>query len=383
LDDAPYNPPVSRRLEFIDWLRGFAVVCMIVWHAIDAWTLPAARTGSLFDAIATAGGFAAPLFLFLAGVSVALAGSGRAPREDSESSSAGARARGGGAPRALMNDDRRAASWRLQKRGWEIFLIAHLFRLTSFVFNPMGSWSGILKPDILNILGLGLVAAAFCWGRATSHARKVAWLLAPAAAIVLVAPWVRRWPWLDTLHEYAPRLEAYFRPVPGIGVFNAFPWIAFVFAGAIIGSLMAESPTRADDSRSQRWLAAGGAGIALTGFAGSFLPSLTGSEFWTTSLSLFLIRVGVMTVGLTLAWVWLARPWRRWVSPVVLLGRASLFVYWVHIELAYGFVSYPFHRKLPLGRALVAFALLTALMAVAAHFWLNRRKPLVPAYLRA
>jgi uncharacterized membrane protein len=348
------------RLEYIDWLRGFAVVCMIVWHAIDAWTLPAARVGSLFDLIATAGGFAAPLFLFLAGVSVALAGEAGAAR----------------GPRA-------AASWRLQKRGWEIFLIAHLFRLTSFIFNPMGSWSGILKPDILNVMGLGLVAAAFCWGRATTAARRVAWLLAPAIAIVLVTPWVRRWEWLDTLHVHASRLEAYFRPVPGIGVFSVFPWVAFVFAGAFIGSLMATSPTRADDARSQRFVAAGGLAVVAAGWAGSYLPSLLRSDFWATSLSLFLIRIGAMTVGLTLAWLWLARPWRRWGSPLAVLGRASLFVYWVHIELAYGFVSYPFHKRLPLLQAVAAFALLTLVMAVAAHFWLNRRKPLIPAYLRA
>jgi uncharacterized membrane protein len=374
---------MSRRLEFIDWLRGFAVVCMIVWHAIDAWTLPAARVGSLFDVIATAGGFAAPLFLFLAGVSVALAGSGRASREDSESASAGARARGGGAPRALKNDDRAGVSWRLQKRGWEIFLIAHLFRLTSFIFNPMGSWSSILKPDILNVMGLGLVAAAFCWGRATTAVRRAAWLLAPAITIVLVTPWVRRWEWLDTLHVHASRFEAYFRPVPGIGVFSVFPWVAFVFAGAFVGSLMATSPTRADDARSQRFVAAGGLAVVAAGWAGSYLPSLLRSDFWATSLSLFLIRIGAMTVGLTLAWLWLARPWRRWGSPLAVLGRASLFVYWVHIELAYGFVSYPFHKRLPLLQAVAAFALLTLVMAVAAHFWLNRRKPLIPAYLRA
>ncbi len=360
------------RLDYVDWLRGFAVVCMILWHAIDAWTLPATRVGPLFSTIATVGGFAAPLFLFLAGVSIALAG---------QSSLAA------GAPRAL--NVRRAARWRLQKRGWQIFLIAHLFRLQSFLFNPLASWSIILKPDILNILGLGLVAAAFCWGRATTLVRKVIWLLAPTIVIVLMTPWARRWEWPALwLQPHAPRLEAYIRPVPGIGVFSAFPWIAFVLAGAFIGSLMAESPTRADDRRSQVRLAAAGVGIVLAGWLGSFFPTLTRSDFWTTSMSLFLIRIGAMTCGLTLAWLWLARPWRPqepltgWRSPLVLLGRASLFVYWVHIEIAYGAFSYPIHRALPLQQSVVGFAMLTVAMVWASKLWLKWQGPLVPAHLK-
>lgn len=360
-----------HRLEYVDWLRGFAVVCMIVWHAIDAWTLPATRVGPMFDVIATAGGFAAPLFLFLAGVSVALAGQSAIPDR---------KVQGSGCPRL-------AASWKLQKRGWEIFLIAHLFRLQSFLLNPTASWSSIFKPDILNILGLGLVAAAFAWGRATTSTRKVIWLALPAIVIVLMTPFARRWEWPALLLQpHAPRLEAYIRPVPGIGVFPAFPWIAFVFVGALIGSLMAESPTRADDVRSQRRLAFGGAAIVLAGIVGSFLPSLTQSAFWTTSMSLFLIRIGAMTCAMSAAWLWLARPRKgltRRASPLVLLGRASLFVYWVHIELAYGVFSYPLHKALPLGQAVVAFGILTLAMVAASHFWLNRRHPLVPEYLRA
>jgi hypothetical protein len=46
------------------------------------------------------------------------------------------------------------ASWRLQKRGWQIFLLAHVFRLQSFLLNPGATWASLLKPDILNILGL-------------------------------------------------------------------------------------------------------------------------------------------------------------------------------------------------------------------------------------
>src|SRR5438132_14041048 len=55
-------------------MRGLAVLIMIFWHSVDAWTAPSARGGPAFAWIIVIGGCAAPLFLFLAGISVALAG---------------------------------------------------------------------------------------------------------------------------------------------------------------------------------------------------------------------------------------------------------------------------------------------------------------------
>jgi hypothetical protein len=69
--------------------------------------------------------------------------------------------------------------------------------------------------------------------------------------------------------------------------------------------------------------------------------------------------------------------------PFVQMGQASLFVYWVHVELAYGFLSQPLHNALPLGGAFVAFGLLTIFMWLLAGRWLRRRdQPWIPTTLR-
>jgi uncharacterized membrane protein len=312
--------------------------------------------------VAFIGGWAAPLFLFLAGVSVPLAGarSGR-PRAD--------------------------AGFALQKRGWAIFGLAHLFRLQSFLLNPAASWSSLLKPDILNILGLGIVAVAFCWARGTTPARRVLWLLIPGAAIVLLAPGSRMWSWPEGLRPYAPRLEAYVRPVAGMGVFSVFPWVAFVFAGALAGNWMTARTAEVDTRSFQRQFAARAGAVVAAGAAGAFLPSINGSQFWSTSVSFFLLRVGAMLLLLVGAWLWI-RARQRGVAaasqpggPMAELGRASLFVYWVHVELAYGFMSQPLHQALPLPVALLAFGLLTLLMWWMASLWLRRREPWIPAAL--
>ena len=334
------------RRTYIDWLRGLAVVIMMEWHAVDAWTASDARGTAGFRLAALVGGWAAPLFLFLAGVAIPLAGAAKMRK---------------------TGLDRRAASAALQVRGWQVFALAHLFRFQSFLFDLSASWSSLLKPDILNILGLGLVGAAFGWGRATTLRRQVLYLLVPAAVVVLLAPWSPLWSWPTLLH---PRLEAYIRPVGNLGVFTLFPWIAFVFTGAFVGQLLVvDRPAPAERAFH---LELGLAGLAITaaGVLGSYLPApFVQSDFWTTSSSFFLIRVGVMTVGLAMAWLWMQRPSSgRW-SPLVIFGRTSLFVYWVHVAVAYGAFSAPLHRALPLRWSILAFVGLTLLMLGLAMWW--------------
>jgi uncharacterized membrane protein len=341
------------RRTYIDWLRGLAVLIMMEWHAVDAWTASTAREGGAFRLASLVGGWAAPLFLFLAGVAIPLAGAARMRKS---------------------GVDQRGAAAALERRGWQVFALAHLFRFQSFLFDLSASWSSIFKPDILNILGLGLVAAAFGWGRATTQKKLTLFLVIPAAVVVLVSPWSRAWEWPAALH---PRLEAYIRPVGNYGVFTLFPWIAFVFAGAFAGAQVARERDPAADRGFHVRMAAAGLAIAGAGVLGKSLPApFAASEFWSTSISFFLIRIGVMTIALAAAWLWLQRPSsRRW-SPLVVFGRTSLFVYWVHVGLAYGAFSAPLHRALSLAGSMVAFFALTLLMLGLAVWWQKRPSPI-------
>src|SRR6266550_2137403 len=93
------------RRTYLDVLRGVAVLVMIEAHVIDSWTRAADRQSRGFGESLILGGFGAPLFLFLAGVAVAI--------------SAGSKARRSG--------DRRAAARAVQKRGLQILLLAFVF----------------------------------------------------------------------------------------------------------------------------------------------------------------------------------------------------------------------------------------------------------------
>jgi uncharacterized membrane protein len=333
-----------RRLEYIDWMRGLAILIMIEAHVLDAWTRPSDRHTLAFGVATILAGFAAPMFLFLAGLSVVLA------------ASAGERRTG---------DAARSAA-RVRRRGWEIFGLAYLFRVQAYLLNPKAMLSGMLKVDILNIMGPAIVAAAGLWQAARDNRRRAIAFASAALAVCLVTPLVRTSPLVDLLPAAA---QWYVRPTPGRNNFTFFPWAGFVFAGALIGVVLDRARGEAEERRLHVRMGLGGLAFAAACYAGSHLPSIyADSQFWTSSPMFFLLRVGLVTATVSATYFWERRPRALsaggspgW-SPMAEFGRASLFVYWIHVELAYGVASDPLHRNLSFQAAVAAFAAFSVFM---------------------
>src|SRR5262249_45845772 len=115
-------------------------------------------------------------------------------------------------------------------------------------------------------------------------------------------------------------------------------------------------------------LAVAGILIVAAGFFTASLPSIYAqSSFWTTSPTYFAIRVGVMMTALAaLFFVEHVLAERRGMfSPLARFGRHSLFVYWIHVDLVYGYATWAIHRRLPFWVAVAAYATFAALMYVA------------------
>jgi len=324
---------VSRR-GYLDWLRGVAVIIMIEAHTLDAWTRGADRSGAFRWAMVVAG-YGAPFFMFLAGIGLSLA--------------AGSRQRKG------TSDDKVAARGRL--RGAQILGLAFLFRAQSWLVSG-GSMRSILKVDILNVMGLSMLAAALIWGWGRSRLSRAGGLVLATLVCTMVTPIVRDTALLDT---WPSPLVSYLRPIPGRATFTLFPWAGFLLAGAAVG-LWLDSVRSADGER-RVILSLGGIGIALGfgGYLASYLPTIySHSEYWTSSPTYFFVRLGVLVLALPVALVWSA-AWKGW-SPLQTFGRSSLFVYWVHVELVYGVISTGLHRALTFESAIVGFVLFTIFM---------------------
>jgi uncharacterized membrane protein len=353
---------IRPRRGYLDWMRGLAVLIMIEAHVIDSWTRLSDRQANVYGWSMVLGGFGAPLFLFLAGLSVVL--------------SASSKFRRGG--------DANAAARAVVRRGFEIFLLALLFRVQAWILG-WGSPTTLLKVDILNIMGPAIMAAAVLWGLGSrgSARRRYALYAVAMIATTLLTPIVRATSLIDPVPD---AIEGYFRPVRGITSFAFFPWAGFVFAGALLGLAIDQSRTRA----SEAWLNArffiGGAMLALSAYGASSLPTVYArSDFWTSSPSFFFIRVGLMTAAVAVAYAWeRRRATPRW-SPMQQLGRTSLFIYWIHVEMVYGLVSLPLHKALPFGTAWLAFGAFSVFMLLCAIgkdrvvSWWSRRRRSVPA----
>jgi uncharacterized membrane protein len=340
------SPARRARAGYIDWMRGLAVLIMILAHVVDAWTVtgPTRQTRPYFWFMVVAG-MGAPMFLWLAGLAVPLAAHARMRRGASVAE----------------------ASWALQKRGWQIFGLALLFRLQAYLFSAGATLAGMLKVDILNVMGLSLVAAAWCWGRGQTRNSRLVIAVAVTLCVLVLAPLLRVWGWVGAVPDF---LEWYLRPAPNRSTFTLFPWSAFAFAGLALGELLACTPVERRGTRFHLWCVAGGAALGIGAYQLSFRPTwLVGSQFWTTSPAFFAIRLGALVAIFGLlylalrpggAWSRLTRP-RDW-SPIELFGRTSLFVYWVHVELVYGIFSRPLHKQLSFEGAIAAFVLFTGVM---------------------
>ena len=330
---------LTGRRGYLDWARGLAVLIMIQAHLLDSWTRLDARGSWQFVWAIIVAGFGAPLFLFLAGVSVVFSASSKWRR----------------------SGDAKAAASAVMRRGGWIFFLAFVFRVQAWILG-WGNPRGLLRVDILNIMGPSIVAAGALWGACRSARARLVAFASSAIGISLMTPIVRNTHLLDPLPD---PIEAYIRYLQGFSNFCVFPWSGFVFAGAVVGVLLDGARSRERESRVNAWLFACGATLTAFAYGISFLPSpYAHSEFWGGSPAYFALCSGIMTLVIPVAYAWERVAVRgRW-SPMEQLGRSSLFIYWIHVEMVYGLISLRLHKALTHRQAWAAYAAFVVFMLV-------------------
>jgi uncharacterized membrane protein len=343
---------VTLRRPYLDWLRGIGVLIMIEGHALDAWTRVADRGRDAYQWAILVAGFGAPLFLFLAGVALALAAASRLRKGLSQ----------GEVGRMAM------------RRGAWILGLAFLFRLQSWIISGGGFPDALLKVDILNVMGVSMMAAAAIWRVGGNDLARATWFAVVTTIVAMATPLVREAGWLAVLPD---PVERYLRPAPGSSAFTLFPWSGFLTAGAAVGIWLDLTRSREAERNTIAAVTLVGLVVAGAGYAASLLPTLyANSSFWTSSPTFFFIRLGAVIAVTGAAY---ALTQVRPGTALQEFGRASLFVYWIHVEMAYGVLSTPLHRRLPLEAAFVAIILfgvfLFILVRIKARFVDRGRSP--------
>jgi uncharacterized membrane protein len=338
-----------KRYPFLDWMRGLAVVIMIQCHTFNSFARLDVRQGGPYVLSQFVGGMAAPLFLFMAGMTTGFQMESLEKRESSP--------------------------WRryltaLRRAGY-IMAIAFAFRLSNWAASlPRPDWSEIFRVDILNSMALGL--AAFAAVAALDAKGRLRWSLAGALGVAALAPVVGNLDW-----DGVPKMvQDYLAPGETRGRFPFFPYASYIGFGIAAGAVVKRTAAEAMD-RLMQWFAIGGFALIFTAqyFANIPFSIYPAVDFWRSSPSLILIRVGISLAMLSGAYLWtgyLAAARWSWMQA---LGKTSLLVYWVHIMLVYGNIMKHVKRTLPIPQTVLAVCIVTALMvalAAARLAWKDR-----------
>lgn len=390
----------TTRHDFIDALRGVAVVFMLWMHTGDGWLQPALRQGPGWDLVRVFGGLAAPLFLLLAGVSLGLGW------RDDRRVMRSAMARG--LQIVVLGYGLRVQMWMLDGAGYRFghhwlaslplvlgYALAYVGLSRWAAGGRPGRWLvaaapciglgvvlvsqwipsrfiGVFRVDVLQAIGASVALLALYAHRVRGHTGAV---LALGCAVLALTPWMRSWV-PGPLPAPVAGYLAYWYPGPGrvpAGMFPLFPWLAYPCFGLALGRHWGRAgPRAAADSAVA--LCAPGALLALL-TCEAFAPVKGVLDDWPVLLQPARVayRVGICVALASLA-VLLSRPASPVRKPLSWLGRASLMVYWVHLELAFGMFGRPLVRQLDFAAWAIAWALLTGAMTGLAWLWLRLRR---------
>ena len=336
---------------------------MFQTHCYDAWLGGQARDSKVYTWSQLGGTFPAPLFLFLAGISFAIVIEKLRQK----------------------NFSANQIAKKTIRRGAEILALGLLFRLQEYAIAlGWAPWSDLFRVDILNTIGVSLILLGLmCWvvlaisakfslgrPRPGAAAPLVVTALLATAGISGLTPLL----WTTWRPRFLPwELETYINGVhnlsqPQSGLFPIFPWAAFAFAGLSLGFLLTSSHAKKLGAYAFLEIAVGG---IIFVFFSKFLDTLGLNfypvyDYWRTSPSFFIIRVGMLLLMTTAAYVWCRWGPGEWgFSPMIQLGRTSLLVYWVHIELVYGkFAILPHRSQTVWGASEGLLAIFIAMLAL-------------------
>jgi uncharacterized membrane protein len=333
------NGQTQRRIAALDAARALGVLAMVCGHTLDALLYEAVRATPAVETYWRVRGLTAPLFLLVAGWAVTA---------------------------SVMRG--RAEGWdilrgRLPRVGL-LLLVGYMLRLPgwnfgAFIAGDRHQWRHFLAFDALHCIALGLLGGATLLSACRSRAARISGFAALSALALAVAPFIPH------TRARGIGLIALEQAALGTSPFPLFPWVAYFFVGAIVGLL-------ATGARPLR-IALGMAGGGVAAVVVARVLGLDGLQ--VHSPVLFVYRTGlVLLVLAVLAAVPAAAA--RLAAPV---GRASLFVYALHVPVVYGWANQQGLAQrvgptLDLGAALiVGFALAAACLLVHAAVTRGRR----------
>jgi uncharacterized membrane protein len=327
LGETRNDPTPSKRCDFIDQLRGWAVIVMIEVHAVNVWL----HDGMLPNWLSFLNGLVAPGFIMCAGYSLVLS-----------------TFRADGTLRPFAPTAKRL--------GFILFCAyaLHAPSLTLASLTVGRTAEGLRMLFQIDVLQCIVFSLLILQGLARLVRRPMAYAasaLALALGVTLAAPYLWRMGVAD----------GWWVPIRGLingntdqgtaSLFPLFPWFAFAAFGSVLGTLYRHFRVMSHNGMARwsetRWLVS----LALLGGVlwlwgalhardwlshGSF-PACDAGRLYNTTLPSVAERFGMIcAAGATMGWLEMVRG--RWMGPnwVLAASRESLLLYMLHLNLIFG-----------------------------------------------
>ncbi len=339
----------AKRIQYIDRLRGLAVVAMFFVHSMKPWMTEAARDGRYYKFLGVVSGMVAPVFLFLAGLSIAIIAK---------------RGRERGADTLGL---KRRVAW----RGLQIWLIGYGFHIFSFVLNGgHGDWLRMFKVDILHCIGASMVVLPWiAWPRRRFNLPALVYVLAvPLLSMILFR--------LPVEAVLPAGISGYFKTDAPITQFSFIPYSTWIAFGMLIGPWWAETVA----SRAERrfWIRLALVAVLLYGASqggrwvfhrfdlaalGTDTPQVRGLPhfFWLKGAYVLALLLASRAAAFVLD--------RPKVAVLVLFGQTSLFGYCLHLYLIYDVFCPHLHHRLTATGHFAAGIALTVIVYLLSRVW--------------
>ncbi|MCX6150682.1 MAG: heparan-alpha-glucosaminide N-acetyltransferase domain-containing protein [Ignavibacteriales bacterium] len=341
----------KKRLLFIDLLRGWALLVMIEVHVFNAMLQPTIRASGWWSILNFINGLVAPSFLFISGFAFMIASQRK------------------------LNDFKKFKFdfWRQIGR---IFLIWGVGYSLHIPFLSLQKIKAEATPelmrqfyavDVLQCIVFGLLMMFLL--RLIIKKEKIYNIIISSLAFVFagVAPFVDK---IDFTQWMPLPIADYFNSVHG-SLFPLFPWLGFMLAGGVMSSIYMKVKNENREEKFLKKYLWGGVAATVIGIVVLTIDPIPNLK---PHPSFFLERLGI--VVLLLIGLRYYEKWRNTHKSFVLdVGRESLLVYWLHLQVIY--------RKIWNGRSLEeiinnhlnvleafsATILLAILMIVTAIIW--------------
>ncbi len=353
----------SKRVQFIDLLRGWAVIVMIETHVMNATVMQPITETTLFQWVKFVNGLVAPSFLFASGFAYAIT------------------------THRKLNDYVSFGPLLYKQVGRLLFVLAlgYVLHLPKFNFSQLihetteHDWQVFFQVDILHCIAVSLLLLQVLLLVLRTEERLYSALLYISIGVLLITPVM----WGIEFWGVVPVSIAAYLNGNHFSLFPLFPWSAFLFAGCITGYhyLRTRQPGGAGDSsgresqmmkRAVLWAAV----LIVTSFVlepllARVYPTY---DYWRFSPSFVLLRLGLVVVLCAVMFLYEKRSGVSPRSVAALVGRESLLVYSAHLLMIYGdFGTFNFgkwvNHTYGYPQALLATVVLIVLMVVLAGFW--------------